>query len=183
MFHLLMHRVAAVWTSTLYGMSTLALSCLLVWSSGSTWLGCGQERGKYFQFWPTICPFSTNCPMSRLMVVSQTSSFTVYPFSAGRSLRKCPPLERSHSTAKYNHSACMAPFSSSSAGLRMVIAVAAVRVLLLWRGANAQSAELSSQPLPSATHSPPTSARARHTGSSHPMRSWRAAHGPDTHVQ
>jgi len=58
-----------------------------------------------------------------------------------------------------------------------------VRVLLLWRGANAQSAESRSQPLPSATHSPPTSARARHTGSSHPMRSWRAAHGPDTHVQ
>jgi hypothetical protein len=42
-FPVLMQGVAVGWASTLYGTSTLALSCPLVWSAGSTWLGLRQK--------------------------------------------------------------------------------------------------------------------------------------------
>jgi len=44
-FPVLMQGVAVSWASTLNGASTLALACLLVWSSRSTWLGLGP-RGR-----------------------------------------------------------------------------------------------------------------------------------------
>lgn len=44
-FPVLMQGVAVSWASTLNGASTLALACLLVWSSRSTWLGLSQEGG------------------------------------------------------------------------------------------------------------------------------------------
>ena len=77
-FPILIHGDAVGWTCTLYGTSTLALACPLVWSFGSTWLGIRQEAEKYFDFWSTICPFSTNCPTSYLMIVLQSASLIVY---------------------------------------------------------------------------------------------------------
>ena len=77
-FPILIDGDAVGWTCTLYGTSTLALACPLVWSFGSTWLGLRQEAEKYFDFWSTICPFSTNCPPSYLMIVLQSASLIVY---------------------------------------------------------------------------------------------------------
>lgn len=89
-FPILMHGVAVSWTCTLYGTSTLALACLLVWSSGSTWLGLRPEGGKYFHFQAINSSFSTNCPLSQLMVLLQTSSpIECAPMISSSSMHSC----------------------------------------------------------------------------------------------
>ena len=73
-----MRGVTAAWASTLYGTSTTARACRMVGSAGSTRLDLGGEEQEYSQSQSISSLISTNCRMSSLMVLLQTTAHSIH---------------------------------------------------------------------------------------------------------